>query len=398
MSPRNPTSFFLARRLQLRPEGKKQSSLSVGIAVTGVALSIIVMMVSLAVMSGFKKEVKSRLMSVGDAITITAIDAYGEPSAFSLDSLKALISLPTGAEISPRIASAAILKTDDDFVALDLRASDRMVPADSSGSMALSATTASRLGLDTGDKIPVYFFIDNKLRVRNLRLDSIFSSGIDEHDSQVGYCSQTLLRRLLKLSPDEAPTFGITGLDESEIEPVANDIVNALLTAYYTGRTLSAFRISTILQTDASYFTWLDLLDTNVVVILTLMAAVAAFTLISSLFIIILERVKTIGLLKALGAGNPMIRHTFMIMAERLVVKGMLIGNLIALGLIAIQHFTRIIPLDPANYYVSFVPVSLTAGAVVALNIGVMAVSWVVLMLPAMVISRISPASTMRYE
>lgn len=398
MSPRNPTSFFLARRLQWRPEGKKQSSLSVGIAVTGVALSIIVMMVSLAVMSGFKKEVKSRLMSVGDAITITATDDNGEPAVISLDSLKALISLPNGAEISPRIASAAILKTDDDFVALDLRANDRMVPADSTGSIVLSATTASRLGLDAGDKIPVYFFIDNNLRVRNLRVDSIFSTGIDEHDSQVGYCSQSLLRRLLRLSSDEASTFGITDISESEIDDVAQDIHGSLLMAYYTGRTLSGFRISTILQTDASYFTWLDLLDTNVVVILSLMAAVAAFTLISSLFIIILERVKTIGLLKALGAGNPMIRHTFMIMAERLVVRGMLIGNLIALGLIAVQYFTRIIPLDSANYYVSFVPVNISLWAVVALNVGVIVVSWVVLMLPAMIISRISPASTMRYE
>ena len=152
------------------------------------------------------------------------------------------------------------------------------------------------------------------------------------------------------------------------------------------------------MTTDATFFTWLDLLDTNVIVILALMAAVAGFTLISSLFIIILERVQTIGLLKSLGADNRLISRTFILMAERLVLKGLIIGNAVALLLILLQAWTHIIPLDPANYYVDFVPVRISLDSILALNAGALVISWLVLMLPAMIISRISPAATMRYE
>ena len=134
------------------------------------------------------------------------------------------------------------------------------------------------------------------------------------------------------------------------------------------------------------------------VVILILMTIVAAVTLISSLFIIILERIKTIGLLKALGASNRQIRRVFMLMAERLVIRGLVWGNLLAVGLITLQYFTHAVKLDPASYYVDHVPVSLTPGWFIGVNIGALAVSWLVLMLPAMTIARISPATTMRYE
>lgn len=393
------TAMFLARRLQWRAEGRQRTSPSVGIAVSGVALAIIVMSVSVAVVLGFKREVKAKLMDIDDSITIAAYDPDGSQRPMRpAEVLELIAPLPDNALTAAHLQTAAILKTADDFVALGLQSSDSRVAPDNVNSVALSALTASRLGLEKGDRIPAYFFIDNRLRMRSLRVDSIFSTGVEEHDAATGYCSAELIRRLLKLDEGEASALGIRNLTQEQIEPLATRIHGDLLSAYYSGETTETYGITTIEQTDAVYFTWLDLLDTNVAVILALMAAVAAFTLISSLFIIILERVKTIGLLKSLGADNRLIRRTFMLMAERLVLKGMLIGNVVALALIALQGATRAVPLDPANYYVDHVPVMLSVAALLALNVGALVLSWLVLMLPAIIISRISPASTMRYE
>lgn len=394
------TALFLARRFQWRAEGDRRPSPSVSIAVGGTALAFVIMMISVAVVLGFKKEVKERLMSINDSITITAYAADGEQTPLNPDEVSELIgeTLPANATLTPHLQTAAIIKTDNDFAAIGLKSSASHVSPDSANSVALSAITAGRLGLGKGERIHAYFFIDNRLRVRPLTIDSIYSSGIDEHDSSVGYCSEALIRQLTKLDTDMASSLGISGLAHEQIAPLARQIHNTLLSAYYTGLTTNAYGISTIEQTDAVYFTWLDLLDTNVIVIITLMAAVAAFTLISSLFIIILERVKTIGLLKSLGADNRLIRRTFMLMTERLVTKGLLIGNAVSLLLIAIQSTTHILPLDPADYYVSHVPVLFSLPAALLLNGATLLLSWIILMLPALIIARISPAATMRYE
>lgn len=393
------TALFLARRFQWRPEGRKRTSPSVSIAVSGTAIAFVIMMVSVAVVSGFKQEVKARLMGINDSITITAYDVNGEQTPLKQTEILELIGrLPDNATIEPHLQTAAIIKTADDFAAIGLQSSNVYVDPDSIGSISLSAITAKRLGLAKGDKAHTYFFIDNRLRVRPLCIDSVYASGIDEHDSATGYCSEKLIRRLTGLGDDMYTSIGIRGLEPEQATQIAEEIHGALLSAYYTGRTTQVFGISTIEHTDAVYFTWLDLLDTNVVVILALMAAVATFTLISSLFIIILERVKTIGLLKALDADNRLIRRTFMLMTERLVAKGLIIGNAVALLLIYVQNATHILPLDPANYYVDHVPVLFSISAWLMLNGAVLLFSWFILMLPALIIARISPASTMRYE
>ena len=146
------------------------------------------------------------------------------------------------------------------------------------------------------------------------------------------------------------------------------------------------------------YFNWLDLLDTNVIVILALMGCVAGFTLISCLFIIILERVKTIGLLKALGATNTQVRHVFIHMAQRLVLRGMLIGNLLSISFLLLQQKYHLIPLNPEAYYLNHVPVEINWTHIILLNVAVIAIASLILILPSYLVSRISPAQTMRYE
>lgn len=388
--------LHIARRLGWKAEGRRKVSPAVGVAVTGVALSVVVMMISIAVMLGFKREVTNRILSADDAVTISGYADDSQPAAFNPAEVLSAIELPDGAEIIGHTSIPAILKTPSDFLGLELQSLPSPALADTS--LALSAGSAARLQLQPGDRIATYFFINERLRVRMLSVDSIYSSGMGEHDQAVGYCSPRLIEQLQSIEPGSVYSLGIRNIAEEEIEPLAGALYSQLLRAHYAGELSAAYGISTILQTDGNLFSWLRLLDTNVIVILILMGLVAAFTLVSSLFIIILERVRTIGLLKALGSTNAQIRRIFMLMAERLVLRGLIIGNLLALLIIGLQAWLHLVPLDPENYYVDFVPVQLTAAGLTWLNIGVLALSWLVLMLPAIIISRISPATTMRYE
>ncbi len=156
--------------------------------------------------------------------------------------------------------------------------------------------------------------------------------------------------------------------------------------------------MESISTTAALYFNWLDLLDTNIIVIITLMWCVAGFTLVSCLFIIVLERVIMIGLLKALCATDSLIRRLFIYMAARLVVRGLVIGNAAALAIVGIQYFWHILPLDPDAYYLSYVPVHVSWAAIAGLDISVIAAALLLLVLPSHIISTLSPAETMRYE
>lgn len=392
----NPFEITVARRLAWKQPGRRKQSPAVAVAVTGTALAMMVMLLSVAVMLGFKREVSARLLSLDNAITITGYNSDNSITTFPPAEVLAAITLPPGAETEGSLSAFGILKTPDDFTGLNLRSASSAPPADSL--IWISRATAAKLRLEKGSRVPVYFFIDRRLRVRALTVDSLYQTPFAEHDDAVAYVAAPMLEQLLAIPAGHVSSIGITNVDPERIEPLASAIHSSLLSAFYSGDLTTAYGISTIFQTDAAFFSWLSLLDTNVVVILALMGAVAAFTLISSLFIIILERVRTIGLLKALGASNAQVRRIFMLMAERLVVRGLLLGNALGLGLIALQAATRAIPLDPASYYVDFVPVSIDWTIIVGLNIAAVALSWLVLMLPALIVSRISPATTMRYE
>lgn len=394
---KNGIELILARRLAWKQPGQRRVSAAVGVAITGVALSILVMLLSGAIMRGFKNEVQESIFTLSDAITLTGYDLDDNPAPFPMAEPLDAITIPEGVEPVGHTSISCILKTPEDFLAVSLEGNPSMM-SDSVNSVYLSRPQADALNLTVGDKIPAYFFVDNRLRVRSLTVDSIYFTGIGEHDLEVAYCSPLLPTQLLNLPEGYVQTIGFRNVKPENIQALASQFHSELLTAYYQGHLTGAYALTDIYQTDSQFFSWLNLIDTNVVVILILMSVVASVTLISSLFIIILERVRTIGLLKALGASNRQIRRTFMLMAERLVIRGLIWGNVLALLIIGVQHFTHVIPLDPASYYVDHVPVSLSAMWFLGINLGSLIISWLVLILPAITIARISPAQTMRYE
>lgn len=192
--------------------------------------------------------------------------------------------------------------------------------------------------------------------------------------------------------------IALEGLDKDNIAADADRLQQVLLSAYRSGQLSEVYPVTDILETGAVFFNWLDLLDTNVVVIFILMIAVAAFTLISSLFIIILDRVTTIGILRSLGASGQAVNRIFIFVALRLVGLGMIIGNALSIGIIALQRATHFLKLDPDMYYLNYVPLEFNWTTILMLNTGTAVAAWLILILPARLAARVDPASAMRYE
>lgn len=254
------------------------------------------------------------------------------------------------------------------------------------------------LNLGVGDKVFSTFIFDETVKLRRHTVAALYESNFGEYDNTVVYASLRGLQRVAGIDSLTANRLDIRGLDTDDIAAEAAALQTELIQAVALGELPHHYPVDNIEHTGAMYFTWLALLDTNVVVIFLLMLAVAGLTLVSSLFILILERVPMIGVLRAMGAPKSTVRGIFVDLAMRLVGVGMLIGNVLGIGLLLIQKFTDAIPLDPAMYYLSSVPVEIRPWAFLTLNVGVAVAAWLILVLPARLASGIDPAKAMDYD
>lgn len=208
-----------------------------------------------------------------------------------------------------------------------------------------------------------------------------------------------MLQRVADVPDSCATMIEINGLpDDDAIDNAEHTIISTYLDQLYTGKTQRHYTVLNIHKTAALFFNWLALLDTNVKVILTLMSLLTLLTLVSSLFILILRRVNMIGVLKALGASNRQIRSIFIIMSVRILIRGLIIGNIVGLGLLYIQRATGIIPLNPDAYYLDHVPVEIQWSVILALNVAIIVLSLFMLLLPSAIITTIPPSKAIRYE
>jgi lipoprotein-releasing system permease protein len=417
--------LYIARRLHFRRDNRHGLSPSIPIAVAGIALAVIVMMVAIAVVLGFKQEIREKVIGFDSQITITAIQTSHEPTDYrtispiaDTDSLRVVLNavLPPGAKVSLTCSRPAMFKTSTDFLGIALKGIspksdtsflqqnlvDGSIPAyvtDSiSNDIVISKSMASGLGLNVGDKVDAYFFIADNVRVRKMLIAAIYNSNFSEYDDLYAFCDISLMQHLLGLNANEGSIINITGIDINDIASISDSLAATLSQAYQEKSVSQWYNVDNVLHSGAVYFNWLELLDTNVVVILILMSLISGFTLVSSLVIIILERVNTIGLLKSIGANGSMIRRIFIYLAERLVLLGIVIGNIVAIAIIYLQSSFHIIPLNPEAYYLSYVPIEFNWWYIVLLNICVVLVSLLMLILPSHIIANISPAKTLRYE
>ena len=417
-------SLFIARRLQLKGTKRDTSSSSTIIAVAGVAIAILVMILTLAVVLGFKNQIREKVMGFDSQITINPAHDYNlGKSETSISLNKTLFNIIDSSlnedgdsvHINLTIKQPGIMKTDEAFAGLMFKGINNLnvsfikqnlidgtlpnVDIDScKNSIVISSITASHLKISLGDRINTYFFSNGNIKARKFEIAGIYNSNFGDYDKLIAYAPIATLQRIASLDSTSGSSIEISGIDYDLIQDKSIALQSAISESVYKQQLDKIYRVDNVLRSGAMYFNWLDLLDMNVVVILILMSCVAGITLVSCLFIIILERVKTIGLLKAMGATNNQVRLVFIHMAQRLVLRGMIIGNIISLIFIYLQNKYHFIPLDPETYYLSFVPVEINWWHIVALNISVIVISSIILILPSHLATKISPVQTMRYE
>lgn len=307
-----------------------------------------------------------------------------------------------------------ILKTDNDFLGVAFKGVDEAfdttfihsnmvegyIPqfsGEKSGNKILiSKSMADKLQTKCGDRIFAYFIDENGVRARRFNITGVYETNLSQYDNAICFCDLYTAVKLNNFSPGQVSGAELTVADFSKLDDTEHIIVKKVnRTMDCNGATYSS---KTIRELSPQIFSWLDLLDLNVWIILAIMTAVAVVTMISGLLIIILERTTMIGILKALGARNKTVRHTFLWFAAFIIGKGLLWGNLLGLGLVILQHFTGFAKLDPATYYVDTVPVEINWLFVVALNVATMLIAIVMLIAPSYLISHIHPARSMRYE
>lgn len=417
-------SGYISKRLSLRDGNRRKWPPAIVVAVAGIAVSFTVMMLSIAVVKGFKSEIKRKIMGFDAQVTVMPLAGYyGDGSAtLKFDGvMKTAVeeSVGEGAgkdqrfSVSLSASQPGILKTEDNFSGVVFRGygeghdrefersvlTEGELPdsTDSKG-IAISEAMASKLRLAVGDRVDAYFITDGNIRPRRFDVRGIYCSNFGEYDNAVVFAPYGVLSRLGRFAPGEGSRLEINGLDENEITAVAERLQSRLSAAYASGKIEESMAVSTVFSAGAIYFNWLDLLDTNVVVILILMGLVCGFTLISCVIILILQRVRMVGILKALGAGNSLIRGVFVRLGIRVTFAGLAIGNFVSLLLIWIQKSTHILPLDPASYYLSYVPVETSVADWLLLNAGVVVVAFLIMLVPTGIARRVSPVRTLRFE
>ncbi|MBO7579283.1 MAG: ABC transporter permease [Prevotella sp.] len=411
--------LYIARKIYNDQGDKRKVSRPViRIATLGVAIGLAVMLISVSVVLGFKHTIRDKVIgfgshiTVGDFLTIQGSDQY--PIEMG-DSMMNVLKSIKGVDKVQRFAmKQGILKTDSDFLGVMFKGIaeeydttflhnnmvEGTIPAFSSEAskqqIVISKMIADQLHLHAGDRLFAYFFSNNGVRPRKYTITGIYQTNLSMFDKVICYTDLYSAVKLNGWESDQTSGAELTVKDFNKLDDVADILthrVNRSSDKY--GETYSS---ATIQQNYPQIFSWLDLLDLNVWIILTLMVCVAGFTMISGLLIIILERTNMIGVLKALGARNKTVRHTFLWFAVFIIGKGLLIGNIIGLGLILLQKYTGLIHLDPATYYVSTVPVEVNIPIILLINIATLLVSVFVLIAPSYLISHIHPAKSMRYE
>ncbi|MBQ6652325.1 MAG: ABC transporter permease [Prevotella sp.] len=411
--------LFLARRINSdEDKSRKVSRPAIRIATVGVAIGLAVMIVSICVVLGFKHTVRNKVIGFGGHIQVANAQTHQtgeEQPVLMSDSLLRVLRLSKGIDHVQRYTyRQGILKTDDDFLGVVLKgvgqefdttfiASNLIsgcVPAfsdkSSSNKLLISKFMADKLRLKTGDRLFAYFIDQNGVRPRRFTVCGIYQTNLTQYDQLICF---TDLYTTVKLNGWDDKM--VSGAELSVTDFNATDEIATRLAGHINGTTDLAgnvYSIATIRQLNPQIFSWLDLLDMNVWIILALMIAVAGVTIVSGLLIIILERTTMIGILKALGARNNTIRHTFLWFAAFIVGRGMLLGNILGFALVLIQKHTGVVHLDPQTYYVSTVPVEINLPLILLLNLATLLISIFVLVAPSYLISHIHPAKSMRYE
>ena len=410
--------LFIARRLFFDKENKNGISNSViSIAVFGIALGMAVMILSVAVVTGFKEQVRQKVTGFGSHILIGNYDTNNSYEANPINKNQGFypdIEKVSGIEhIQVFATKAGIIKTKTDIQGVVLKGVDsdfdwsffnqsiidgnsfKISKDHKTDSVLISSYLAALLKLKTGDPLFMYF-IHDPIKAKRFIISGIYSTDLQELvDKLFVICDITHVQKLNDWSENQINGFEIMVSDFDQLDKMTEIVNNQVGAIYEKGK--EQLTVKNIKEIYPQIFDWLELTNTNVWIILGLMILVSVFNMISGLFVIILERTNMIGILKALGARNFSISKVFLYHASFLIGKGLLLGNAIGIGLGLIQFYFKFVRLDPSTYYIDSVPINIKIWHIVLLNVGTLLITTFMLVIPSLIISKIRPAKAIKF-
>ena len=395
-------SLYIAKKLYSSENGKKRASLpAIRIAIFGVAVGLAVMILSVAVVFGFKDEISSKVIGFGSHLTIynTAPAEIGESSPIIVDDelVKGIENIPDVEYVQYYSMKSGILKTTDQFVGITLKGINSTYSTDfvsshiiegqlpdyskkgTENEIVISKSIANDLKLKVGDKLFAYFF-ENGLRARRFKIAAIYRTDLSQFDKVLVFANDKTVRNLCKWDDKHAYGVEITVKDFSKLNETSFHIAKFI--SKYNIEHNTSYVSFTVKELFPQIFDWLNLLNINIWVIL----------------ILILERTSTIALLKTLGATNTLVRKVFINLAVIILLKGMVAGNVLGLLLAFLQKEFNIVHLNPESYYIDSVPVEFDLTAIILINIVTFIVSTLALVLPSYLVARIHPSKVLRFE
>ncbi len=407
--------FFIARRIIASKDYKSSISAPIiKIAITAIALGIIMMLVSIATGVGLQKKIREKVSAFNGDIIITNFDTN-----FSNDSQNpipkkqkfypAFKNIEGIKHVQVTASKGGVIRTETDFEGVVVKGvgedydweyfNDYLIEgklpdfkADLNEDVLISEYLANRLHLKLGDKITTFFLNDEVSktpRSRGFDIVGIYNSGFQQFDEQFIITDIRHIQRLNKWEANQVGAFEVFVNDFDEIIPIGQEVYNE------TGSTLDT---QTIRQKYASIFEWLDLFDFNIIMIIGIMILVAGINMITALLVLILERTQMIGILKALGSSDWSVRKVFLYNAMYLIGVGLFWGNVIGIGLLLIQKYGKVFKLNPDTYYVNEAPVYLHWDYILILNGGTFLLCLLMLLIPSFIIAKISPVRAIRFE
>ncbi|MCK5067407.1 MAG: ABC transporter permease [Bacteroidales bacterium] len=413
----NTELFIVRRMIGSRKAGRSFSRSIVSIAIFGIALSLAVMIVAVAIVTGFKNEISNKVTGFGAHIQILNLDSNLSyetiPVPAGLEGVTRISELEGIRNIQPFAIKAGIIKTGEAIHGAVLKGIDgsfdwgfieehltegalfTVTDTARTNNVVLSRSTASLLKLGIGDRFTMYF-IQDPPRARTFTIAGIYNTSLEEFDRLYIFADIKQVQRLNNWHDGEVSGYEVLINDMDDLTELTAAVRGQVAFDFMDDG--SRLKVENIREKNTQIFDWLKLQDMNVVVLVILMLVVAGFNMISGLLILILERTSMIGILKALGTKNASVRKIFLYQSGYLTLVGLAWGNLFGLAICLAQKYLNLVPLDPGSYYLDTVPINLNLLHLLALNAGTMAITFLFLLLPSMIIARISPDKSIRFN
>lgn len=413
--------LFIAKRIFSDRENQKKFSRSIlSFALFGIAFGLTMMILSVAVVTGFKKEIRNKVIGFGSHIQVVNFDSNSSYETLPVSKNQSWLGKLQGLEgvrhVEVFATKPGIIKTDSEMMGMVLKgvgpdfdwtffrenlvAGSVFAVSDtgSTDKVLISKQVSSLMKIKVGDPLYSFFLNDDagNQRMRKFEVSGIYESSLEEFDRLFVIADIQQVRRLNNWGADQVSGFEVTVSDFDRMEEMTQKVKE--ITIHYSEQDTTLMRPVSITSKYPQIFDWLNLLDMNVWIILTLIILVAGFNMVSGLLILILERTSMIGTLKAMGSNNYSIRKVFLYLAFFLLGRGMLWGNLAGIGICILQSAFGIFKLDPASYYLEYVPVNLRISHLLLLNAGTLIITLAMLIIPSWYVSRISPDKAIRFD